>query len=158
MLILYTLTQIQILYLSYSVLTHRLWLNLSTTIFHSYLLPVNNIVRLKVRAKRGLCDWQYLMLYLVSGGLVVSVLAFYTDHLGSIPTESHSLFSKKLPEKNENQQKESRLAHSKNILNNFTFSLNTKANVNTTFSSAGLTSECQFRLLTFWLNAFASFR
>ena len=53
--------------------------------------------------------WQSLFVlsnnYLRSrGGLVVSMLAFYSNHLSSNPGELYSFFFKKLFEKNENKQ------------------------------------------------------
>ena len=40
------------------------------------------------------------------GGLVVSVLAFYSDDPSSIPAEVYNFFCKIVVEKNENKQKE----------------------------------------------------
>ena len=40
------------------------------------------------------------------GGLVVSVLAFYSDDPSSIPAEVYNFFCKIVVEKNENRQKE----------------------------------------------------
>ena len=40
------------------------------------------------------------------GGLVVSVLAFYSDDPSSIPAEVYNFFCKNIVEKNENKQKE----------------------------------------------------
>ena len=40
------------------------------------------------------------------GGLVVSVLAFYSDDPSSIPAEVYNFFSKNIVEKNKNKQKE----------------------------------------------------
>ena len=40
------------------------------------------------------------------GGLVVSVLAFYSDEPSSIPAEVYIFFCKIVVEKNENKQKE----------------------------------------------------
>ena len=40
------------------------------------------------------------------GGLVVSVLAFYSDDPSLIPVEVYNFFCKNIVEKNENKQKE----------------------------------------------------
>ena len=53
-------------------------------------------------------DFLYITINLLGcgGGLVVSVLAFYSDDPSSIPAEVYNFFCKIVVENNENKQKE----------------------------------------------------